>query len=161
MCSSSLSSLLVLLISFSFLLTACDLFRDDSEGQSFSFERIEEARHLEVPEAKTVVLRTEAGWENFWNRWIAVPEGSDRLPAPSVDFDKKMVIGLFWGERSGCSSTVNAVQKITEKVGGIVVQVEDWTGGTICQALVQPRQVIQTKKAPKQVKFEGSAVPGR
>jgi len=158
---SRFSSFLLLLISFFFLLTACDLIRDDSEDQPLSFEQIEEARRLDVPEAKTVVIRTEAGWEDFWNRRIAVPEGSGRLSPPSVDFDTKMVIGLFWGERSGCSSTVNAVQKITEKVGGIVVQVEDWTGGAICQALVQPRQVIQTKKAPKQVEFEGDAVPGR
>jgi hypothetical protein len=161
MCSPRLSSLLVFLISFSFLVTACDLFRDSSEGQSFSFEQIEEARRLDVPEAKAVVLRTEAEWEDFWNRRLAVPEGSDRLPPPSVDFDTKMVIGLFWGEVSGCSNTVRAVQTITENVGGIVVQVEDWTEGTICQALVQPRQVIQTKRTPKQVKFEGNAAPGR
>lgn len=154
--------LLVLLTLTPFLWTACDLLQDNSADRPLSFEHIEDARHLNVPATKTAVFRTETQWRDFWNRRVAVSEGGNRPPPPSVDFGTEMVIGLFWGRQSGCYSTVDAVQKVTRETGGtVVVQVEDWTVGSICQALVQPRQVIRTKKAPKPVKFEGNAVPGR
>ena len=145
----------------SFLWTACDLFQADSEGRSLSFQPIEKARRLDVPEVKTAVFRTETQWRDFWNRRVAM-EGGMKPPPPSVDFGRQMVVGLFWGQRSGCSTTVEAVQKVTEETGGtVVVRVDDWTDGSICQALVQTRQVIRTKKTAGPVRFTGNAVPGR
>ena len=152
--------LLVLLLT-SFLWTACDLLQENSEGQSLSFQNIEGARRLDVPESKTAVFRTETRWRGFWNRRVATKSGV-KPPPPSVDFDTQTVVGLFWGPGSGCNSMVDAIQKITGKADGtVVVQIEDWTDGSICTALVQPRQVIRMKKASGPVKFEGNAVPGR
>lgn len=160
-CRTSFALLLALLTVTPFLWTACDLFQDNSAGRLLSFENIEDARRLNVPETKTVVFRTEAQWRDFWNRRVVVSESGNTPPPPSVDFGTEMVIGLLWGQRSGCSSTVDAIQKIAKGTRGTVVQVDDWTEGSICQALVQPRQVIRTKKAVGPVKFEGNAVPRR
>jgi len=152
--------LLVLLLT-SFLWTACDLLQDNSEGRSLSFHNIEEVRRLDVPKSKTTVFRTETQWREFWNRRVSVEDGT-KPPPPSVDFGSEMVIGLFWGQQSGCSATVEAIQKVTGETGGtVVIRVDDWTDGSICTALVQPRQVIRMKKTAGPVRFTGNAVPGR
>jgi len=160
MCRTSFLSLLTLLLTLS-LWTACDLVQGNAEGQSFSFQNIEEVRRLDVPESKTAVFQTDAQWRDFWNGRVSVEDGT-KPPPPSVDFGTEMVIGLFWGQQSGCSATVEAIQEVTGETGGaVVVRVDDWTDGSICQALVQPRQVIRMKKASGPVMFEGNAVPGQ
>ena len=152
--------LLIALTLISFLGTGCDVLSGQSAEQVLSFEPIEEARSLNVPEPQTAVFRSEDQWQDFWDRRVDAAEDGTKPPPPNVDFETEMAIGLFWGTISGCSSSVDAIQEVSENDRSIAVQVEDWTGGIICTALVQPRQVIRIEKSEKPVSFVGNAVPG-
>lgn len=139
------------------LLGACDLLTgvNGSEGQPLDFENVERAEHLDVRERQTVVFRTEKEWVNFWNAHVDSLGKNEESSPPEIDFDQNMVLGLFWGRTTGCTSMVDAVNAVRVREKNVIVQVDDWTDGTICVALVQPRQVVKTRATNRPIRFEG------
>lgn len=139
------------------LLGAYDLLFgvNGSAGHPLKFENVERVEHLDVRERQTVVFRTETEWVNFWNTHVDSLGENEESSPPEIDFDQNMVLGLFWGRTTGCTSLVNAITAVRVRKKNVIVQVNDWTDGTICQIFVQPKQVIKTSATNRPVRFEG------
>ena len=64
------------------------------QAQFIPFEPLLNYQLFAVPDAGTRVIRSEAEWlefcNNFWSEGI-------RAPIPYIDFDQKILLGLFWG----------------------------------------------------------------
>ncbi len=148
---------LPILVGFGLLLGACDLLSgvNGSKGQPLEFETVERVEYLDVRERQTVVFRRETDWVNFWNAHVDSVETNGDPSPPEIDFDQNMVLGLFWGQTSGCTSMVEAIEAVRVKEKNVVVRVDDWTDGATCMALVQPRQVVKTRATNRSVQFEG------
>jgi hypothetical protein len=92
---------------------------------------------------------------NFWNAHVDTLEENENPSPPEIDFDQNIVLGLFWGRTSGCTSRVDAIETVRVRERNVVVHVDDWTDEAICMALVQPRQVVKTRATNRPVRFVG------
>jgi hypothetical protein len=131
----------------------CHVFDDDRYARIVPFERVGESGVLAVTEPDARVFLDEVDWQTFW----AAHRGGD---APAVDFQREMVIGLFWGRGySGCTNLAEAIREIREGDGRVVVEVDPLNDLGLCDMIVLPNQVVRLERIDKPIQFEG-AVPG-
>lgn len=144
---------LIGLVVLSAALSGCDFFW---HGGVSTFENVEEAGALGVAEPGAAVFNDADAWEAFWHEHVAL---SPAPPPPSIDFERRTAVGLFWGEHSGCRSAVEAVERVRRK-GPHAAEVEVGALPDLgpCDAIVYPVQVITFRKAWS-VEFVGD-VPG-
>ena len=71
------------------------------------FTTVAEGQQSGVEERREVVVRTAAEWKVLWR------QHAPDLPAPAVDFDKAMVVGVFAGVRNtgGHSLKITAIDR--------------------------------------------------
>ncbi|MFQ5571118.1 MAG: hypothetical protein ACE5G0_15670 [Rhodothermales bacterium] len=121
------------------------------------FQTIEDAAAFNVLEAGTAVIRDEATWRRLWELHWGVFDGTGaRTPPPAVNFERHMLIAVFWGEGySGCSNGVQAVKSVIWRPDAIVVRVGPLPDLGPCDALVYPIQVIRVERFDLRVFFEG------
>ena len=121
------------------LLAACD----DSDimtspSDRLAFEAVESAEALAIQEPGTAVFRDSTTWQEFWKRNTS---HCSLCPLPEIDFDNKLVIGLFWGVRSGCSNSVEFIRAISQSATSIDVHVDPFIA-ELCEAIVYPLQLV-------------------
>lgn len=150
---------LAALLLCSVLLIACDWLpgQTEDEGDPIDFEDVESAERLDVQQAQTVVFRSEAGWETFWYEHVnSYGSEGNKTPPPPIDFESRMLIGVFWGEGySGCSNYVQAIEGVKERESRIEVEVGELPDLGACRAFVYPLQVIKMKRSDQSVRFIG------
>jgi hypothetical protein len=123
------------------------------------FVDIEEANNFAVKERGTAVLKNRTAWMALWEQYWNVYDGQGRkTPPPGIDFNKDMVIALFYGTGySGCSNRVDVIEKIVRTRKRIEVRIRSLLPGELgpCCALVYPLQMVKVSKSNLPVVFMG------
>ncbi|HEX7140204.1 MAG TPA: protease complex subunit PrcB family protein [Vicinamibacterales bacterium] len=114
------------------------------------FRTVERGSQSNIDRARQVVIRSAAEWTTFWRT-----HNFDK-PAPHVDFDKEMVVGVFMGSRQtgGYSVTITSV---AERDGSLVVTYSESSprpGAMTAQVLTFPYHLVAVPKRSGDVKFE-------
>ncbi len=121
------------------------------------FETIAGADGFVLTRPGTQVFHEEPFWRTLWGTTWSITDGQGvKTPPPEIDFDRKMVIAVFWGEGySGCSNGVEAINTIIQRDGEIVVLVVLLPDLGPCDAVVYPIQMVQLDQTDLPVVFEG------
>ncbi len=151
-----------LLIPSLFFIASCELFDDDEsvfdQYTPLAFENFKEAERLRVTEAETVVFRDEQAWEDFW--YDHADQGQLPQEPPKVDFNKYMLIAVFWGSGySGCIEWVDAIESVVKEDTFINVHVGILPGLGLCDMIVYPLQVVRIEQIDLPVIFTGDVPP--
>jgi len=114
------------------------------------FRTVERGSQSNIDAARQVVIRSAAEWTSFWRT-----HNFDK-PAPQVDFDKEMVLGVFMGSRPTGGYSVK-ITGVTERDGSLVVtysQTSPRPGAMTAQVLTFPYHLVAVPKRSGEVKFE-------
>jgi PrcB C-terminal len=115
-----------------------------------AFRTVEKGSQSNIDSARPVVIRSSGEWAAFWKT-----HNFDR-PAPPVDFDKEMVLGVFMGSRPTAGYTV-AITSVADRDGTLVVTFRETSprpGTMTAQVLTSPYHIVATAKRSGEVKFE-------
>ena len=140
------------------LAPGCDLLDDDDELQPLPFENLAQVDCLGVVDPGTRVFRDEPAWKSFWlDHVTCTGDAGSPLPPPAVDFGSGMLLAVHWGAGySGCSSAVEAIQRIDWRGDRIEVRVGPLPDLGDCLALVEPIQVVRCQRSELPVTFVGA-----
>ncbi len=140
-----------------FLFSACAV----ETVQTVPFANLEEARFLSVGKPRNLIFRDETRWKDFWDRHMfATDSTGNRIPPPSIDFGKEMVLALFWGPGyGGCTNEANAISTIEIVDSKVIVNVGEVQFLGLCRAMQHPQQVVTLEKVDLSVVLKGK-VPG-
>lgn len=121
------------------------------------FQNIEEAGGFKLTRPGTQILRTQGFMQTLWGTsWTVVDARGEKTPPPAIDFEKKMVIAVFWGDGfTGCGNGVQAIEAIYRRDDEVVVELGALHLGT-CQEEVFPVQMVQINHTDLPIVFEGN-----
>jgi hypothetical protein len=127
-----------------FALAGCDVFYG---GEAVPFSRVERIDHLRVQVSGTTVIRDQSSWEAFWQ------QHGEKTPAPSVDFQRETVFGVFYGGafHSGCRSAVEVIRDVNRSGGTVEIRIGPLPDLGPCDAVVYPLDVVVADVPPSQV----------
>src|SRR5262245_19522185 len=111
---------------------------------------VERGSQSNIDASRQVVVRSAAEWTAFWRT-----HNFDK-PAPRVDFDKEMVVGVFMGSRPTSGYSV-AITDVTERDGSTVVTYTESSprpGTMSAQVLTFPYHLVAVPKRAGNVTFE-------
>jgi hypothetical protein len=100
-----------------------------------------------------VVIRSQAEWEALWKR-----HGASQ-PAPTVDFRRAMVVGVFLGSRNTAGYKVDIVE-IRKTPDGLVVEyreVQPPPDRMVAQIVTAPFHLVSCDRQDGAVRFVASA----
>jgi hypothetical protein len=106
------------------------------------------------PDPERMVIRDAGQWEKVWDRLSA-----GRLPreeAPEIDFDQRMLLGAFLGEKATGGYTIR-IGELTEQNGSLRVTVVVESPGPdemVTMALTSPYHIVSVPKRDTRVQFE-------
>lgn len=102
-----------------------------------------------IDQAEQVVARTEAEWEALWKRH------APGRPAPSVDFARHMVVGVFLGSRPSGGYQVEITGARTDGQILIVTWAERTPppGAMAAQVLTAPAHLVTVPRHQGDVRF--------
>ncbi len=106
------------------------------------------ATHSGVQEQRVVVARDAAAWNAVWRE-----HGGLQIPspeAPSVDFEREMVVAVFLGERGsgGYGVTIEAIERTST---GLLVKARETKPGPddiVTMALTSPMHAVAVERVP-------------
>lgn len=144
------------------LFGGCDVFHDGSNGppgEPISHEWVKRGHGVRVYEAQTRVFRDSLAWAQFWNEHVTLRDQNLELyPPPSVDFERRVIIGVYWGSYYvGCRAIdrIDAIEGIYDAADRIVVDIGPVPDLGPCRAKVYPTQVVSIPRPDKPVAFTG------
>ncbi len=111
---------------------------------------VEKGSQSNIDAARQVVIRSSAEWAAFWKT-----HNFDK-PAPRVDFDTEMVLGVFMGSRPTAGYGV-AITSVAERDGSLVVTFSETSprpGTMSAQVLTFPYHIVAVPKRGGDVRFE-------
>lgn len=119
--------------------------------------RLQEAELLRVEEPTARVFRSQAEWTAFWDKYVNAFSGPGPIPAPEVDFERDMLIGVFAGNRglSGCSNLAHLITHAEVNQGIFRVEVVRPSGLGPCAMIVYPLDVMIVPQFDGRVEFVG------
>jgi hypothetical protein len=99
-----------------------------------------------VREPLQVVIRNQAEWNAFWQRHSATD--TNPAPAPIVDFDREMVVGIFLGEKPTGGYEVEIVwgERRDSSLYFYYREASPRPGAMVTQALTQPFYLVKVAK---------------
>ena len=117
-------------------------------GSEIAVRTVASGHQSGIREARQVVARTPAEWEALWRE-------HSRQPAPELDLDEVMAVGIFLGTRptGGYAVEVKAVRKDD---GGLVVEYAERRpspDAMVTQALTAPFQIVGLPRHEGEVRF--------
>ena len=143
-------------------LGGCDVFQDEPTGppgEPVSYDWVKWGHGTRVYEAQTRVFRDSLTWAQFWNEHVTLHDQNHELyPPPSVDFDRRIIIGVYWGHfYSGCRtiSRIEAIEGIYDAGDRIVVDIGPVPDLGVCRLVIWPTQVVSIPRPDKPVEFTG------
>ena len=143
------------------ILGGCDRFQDESgpSGEPVSYEWVTRGHGVDVYEAQTRVFRDSLAWAQFWNKHVMVrDENFELYPPPSIEFNRRIIIGVYWGYfYGGCRVThrIKAIEDIHDAGDRIVVSIGPVPDLGVCRTMVLPTQVVTIPRPNKPVEFTG------
>jgi hypothetical protein len=120
------------------------------------YEPVPNYQFFRVPEPGTRVIRTENEWLEFCNKYWS--EGI-KAPLPAIDFDTKIVLGIFWGDNcrySGCTNASPSIELITLSARQVTVKVGPVADLGTCEMCVLPICMVTIPRTDLPVVFTGS-----
>jgi len=123
-------------------------------GETITIQQEWKGYHCGYTEPSTLVIQTEDGWKEVWQRVHRL-----RLPRPElpqIDFQKEMIIAVFMGKRSSGGYDIEIV-RITETREEILVDVKEKEpppGSLRTMALTQPYHIVVIRRSPLPVRFQ-------
>lgn len=102
---------------------------------------------------KRIAVKNKQDFEKLWeNLYINF---SEKPPLPDVDFNKNIIIGVFFGEYTNGGGAIS-VKSVEEYNTMIMVKVEEITPGYNCvttDVMTQPYQIIQIPKVSLPINY--------
>ena len=145
-----------------FVLTIFMLISCDSPNEietPLLFENIIEAEHFDVTEAGTKVFRNKIEWTNLWEQnWNLYNSQGEKTPPPSVDFEREMVIAIFYDSGySGCSNWTEVIEEVYKKSGKIEIHIGSLILEELgsCRTIVYPLQMVKMEISNLPIVFNG------
>ena len=133
---------LLLLVFSTISLLSCSITDSQTESDvNHSFLDIHFQHRVETKQVKE--FRNKSSWESFWeeaNEWH-----SDNIIdlLPEVDFQREWVVGVFWGEASGCGSQANfGIKSVKARNTTALIDAVNMPYMGACRAIVYPRSFI-------------------
>jgi hypothetical protein len=130
----------------------CNQQGTDNSIQPLAFETVLQAQQSGISGARAVAIQDDSAWEALWSDHAANVDPPP--PVPAVDFTKKMVLGLFVGERPNLCYSV-AIESV-EKIGNQKVAVnyrETKSSGNCMPALAHPAHCVTVERLDLPVEF--------
>ncbi len=101
-------------------------------------------------------MRSEAEWlefcNNFWSESI-------KAPIPYIDFNQKIVLGIFWGDNckySGCTNASPSIYSVTKSSRQITVKVDPLADLGPCDMCVLPLYMATIPRMELPILFAGN-----
>ena len=96
-----------------------------------------------------IVIRNQDEWKAFWKRHSS--RDSNPPPAPSIDFNREMVVGIFLGEKRTGGYEVEIVRAERRDSSLYLYYREEnpTPGAMVAQALTQPFHLVKVAKHEK------------
>lgn len=149
-----LNAILFTIFIFLLLLSGCDM---STEPVDISYENVQGFESFAVPTAGTAIIKDETTWLRYWRDYWNLYNDSGKTPPPIVDFNKDMVIAIFYGNKySGCSKRVEVIKDIKQNRGLIKVHLGPLPFLGVCRAIVEPIQMVKIPKSNLEVTFTGN-----
>ena len=148
-----------------FLVIACDSTGTDSsinipDTTNITFESVKDYGFFAVADKGTIIINTESEWLIFWNLYWNLFDGSgNKILPPPINFEEKMVIGVFWGgscKYSGCFSESPSIQSINRIGDTLFVSVGDLVDFGLCEMCIAPIHMVQLESLSFPIKFIGN-----
>ena len=116
---------------------------------AISFTSVAQGTRSQIQEPRQVVVRTAADWQTLWT-------AHDSAAAPTVDFSRAIVVGVFLGTRPTAGFSVR-ITAVTAKDGGAVVEYVEGRprpGGMTAQVLTSPFHLVTVPRTIETVVFK-------
>ena len=114
-----------------------------SPANQISFQTIEKGLRSGVREPLQIVIRGQAAWKDLWQQHAAIK--TNPPPAPAIDFNKEIAVGVFLGEKPTGGYDVEIVR--AERVDGTLlisfVENTPRPGAMVTQAITQPFHIVR------------------
>jgi hypothetical protein len=115
-----------------------------------AFRTVERGSQSNIDTARQIVIRSAGEWTAFWRT-----HNFDK-PAPHVDFDTEMVVGVFMGSRPTAGYSL-AITGVAEREGSLIVTYTESSprpGTMAAQVLTFPYHLVAVPKRTGTVAFE-------
>ena len=132
--------------------TGCSQQSTDNSAQPLVFETVLQSQQSAITTARQVTVRDASAWTSLWHEHTT--NDSPAPPAPVVDFTKKLVLGVFLGQRPNFCYNV-AVESV-EMVGKQKIAVkyrEMKSSGSCLQAVANPVHCVTVDRQNLPVEF--------
>jgi hypothetical protein len=115
-------------------------------GTWLSIDTVEKGYRSGVREPLQVVIRNQDEWNTFWKRHSATD--TNPPPAPIIDFDREMVVGIFLGEKStgGYEVEIVRAERRNSSLYFYYWGKSPPPGVMVTQALTQPFHLVRVAK---------------
>jgi PrcB C-terminal len=138
-------------VGFVSVLVAALAFQTSAPANSMSSMRtVDQGTQSNIDEPRTVVIRSADEWSRLWRAHAA-----DK-PAPAVDFNREMIVGVFLGSRPTAGYSVQIVGT-REHADGLVVEYRAGSPSRdmmTAQVITTPYHLVAVPKRTGEVRFE-------
>lgn len=123
-------------------------------AQMVSFATVAQGSHSAISQPLEIVVRAKDAWQALWRRHISGQPYP--VPAPTIDFSREMVIGVFGGETD--PHVQLSVLRIVQADDRLVVQVlirQTQPGPVLIDdEVATPFHIVRLPRSPFPVSFE-------
>jgi hypothetical protein len=111
-----------------------------------SIATVEKSYRSGIREPLQTVIRNRDEWNAFWKRHSST--NTNPAPAPIVDFDREMVVGIFLGEKhtGGYAVEIVRAERRNSALYFYYREKSPPLGGMVTQALTQPFHLVKVAK---------------
>jgi hypothetical protein len=109
-------------------------------------DTVEKGHRSGVRESLQLVIRNQDEWNAFWKRHSAIEKNPP--PAPSIDFNREMVVGIFLGEKStgGYEVEIFRAERSDSSLYCYYREERPAPGAVVTHALTQPFHLVRVAK---------------
>jgi PrcB C-terminal len=111
-----------------------------------SIDTIAKGNRSGVREPLQLVIRTQDEWNAFWKRYSSI--NTNPPPAPIIDFNREMVVGVFLGEKStgGYEVEIVRAERRDSSLYFYYREESPAVGAIVTQVLTQPFHLVKVAK---------------
>jgi hypothetical protein len=115
-------------------------------GTRLSIDPIEKGYRSGVRDPLQVVIRNQDEWNTFWKRHSSID--TNPPPAPIIDFNREMVVGIFPGEKrtGGYEVEIGRAERRDSSLYFYYREESPPPGAMVTQALTQPFHLVKIAK---------------
>ncbi|MBD3286852.1 protease complex subunit PrcB family protein [candidate division WOR-3 bacterium] len=113
---------------------------------------------LNYPESGNMVFRDAESWESFWNNHcnVSVTAGGEEPQAPEVDFESRMLVCVFAGEKPTAGYGIS-ISRVREGNKSLVVEYSEKSPDPekmVAQVVTYPCHIVAVPLSEKTVEFK-------